>query len=123
MIVKMEKELAAGADTRGARAREYAQEAYDRIFSDPDMPLGAVRDALAKAYLAGAIDAELGQWTLMSAAAPRVGGEYLCALQYGHTIEYQVMSYFPRLLEWYGGGDDDNANHIVAWMRIPQPPL
>lgn len=50
---------------------------------------------------------------------PPKGAEVLCALRYTSNIEYVVMSYNPEEKLWYGGNDDDNTNHVVAWMPIP----
>lgn len=50
---------------------------------------------------------------------PAKGIDVLCALKYGSTIEYDTLYYDPETKEWYGGRDEDNGNHVVAWMGFP----
>lgn len=49
---------------------------------------------------------------------PAKGVEVVCALRYTSNNEYAVMSYDHESNEWYGGADDDNTNHVVAWTFI-----
>lgn len=50
---------------------------------------------------------------------PAKGVQVLCALHYAvNNIVYEVMYYDPDEKVWYGGADEDNANHVVAWTFI-----
>lgn len=61
----------------------------------------------------------LSMWiSVDSEMKPPKGTEVLCALRYTSNIEYVVMSYNPEKKVWYGGNDDDNTNHVVAWCPI-----
>ena len=52
---------------------------------------------------------------------PAKGVQVLCALHYAvNNIVYEAMYYNPDEKEWYGGADDDNTNHVVAWLPIPE---
>ena len=52
---------------------------------------------------------------------PAKGAQVLCALHYAtNNIVYDVMYYNPDEELWYGGADDDNTNHVVAWCPIPE---
>ena len=50
---------------------------------------------------------------------PAKGVQVLCALHYAvNNIVYEVMYYNPDEKVWYGGADEDNTNHVVAWTFI-----
>ena len=52
---------------------------------------------------------------------PAKGVQVLCALHYAvNNIVYEVMYYDPDEKVWYGGADEDNTNHVVAWRPIPE---
>ena len=52
---------------------------------------------------------------------PAKGAQVLCALHYAtNNIVYDVMYYNPDEELWYGGADEDNTNHVVAWCPIPE---
>lgn len=61
------------------KAREYARDAFSRMFSDRDKPWNEVEEIITEVYLSGAKEAIASQWRNVEEAArsdnQRVGGE------------------------------------------------
>lgn len=111
------------------KAREYAEDAFNRAFSDREMPWNAVRDIFEQTFLAGAAYALASQWRDAEKEKPEFNKIVIARIRYKDGDNYRyypTMASIPSLIRcWIDEGnrpldDEDEYGRVVAWLPIPE---